>query len=77
MTHAESTGARQPLTPSLSVAPGSPRRHENLTVFPLTSGPQPDLPRAPFLYIRPRRLRKIARLDGNEARPTRIRSSLI
>jgi hypothetical protein len=44
MTHAESTGVRQPLTPSLSVAPGSPRRHENLTVFPLTSSPQPDLP---------------------------------
>ena len=44
MTHAESTGVRQPLTTLLSVVPGASRRHENLTIFPLTSGPQPDLP---------------------------------
>jgi len=44
MTHAESTGVRQSLTPLLSVAPGSSQRHENLTIFPLTSAPQPDLP---------------------------------
>jgi hypothetical protein len=44
MTHAESTGVHQPPTPLLSVEPGASQRHDNLTIFPLISGVQPDLP---------------------------------
>ena len=44
MTHAESTGVHQPLTPLLAVEPGASQRHENLTIFPLIAGVQPDLP---------------------------------
>lgn len=44
MTQSDNASSRVPLTRLLGVEPGEPLRHENLAVFPLIAGRQPDLP---------------------------------
>ena len=44
MTQPDSDKPRAPLTRLLAVEPGTPHRHENLTIFPLVAKRQPDLP---------------------------------
>jgi len=44
MTQPDSVRPRAPLTRLLAVEPGTPHRHENLTIFPLLAKRQPDLP---------------------------------
>lgn len=44
MSEPETDRSQQPFTRLLEVRPGEPLRHENLTIFPLLSEAQPELP---------------------------------